>query len=428
MKRHHVAGLGLATAIFCALAQTAAAADRTVCYRLQLRDDRNSCPTAGTTGARRPCNPGGYADAVGHQLELWDKDSDSDDELIGTWYVGGGGRRCITFPWEGQAYHKGEAHPDVYVRYINLVNRTGFANYVRVRAVQTDGSAHAATSWRNGQPGDPERYVAQNCQAGRTCDIFPSGSLVPTNDPASLRALRIMALDTAQHALQVFGEDMDRHIDLHYPGKSSCATSCAVDREEIHIAQSLGDDGFNVAHEVGHVVQMQEFDQDDLRNDCSRSGSGHSLTSLEHESCATTEGFAGYASIVSWWEPNNSGTNPATYGQNFEAATPALASCTDSAHTELQVAKGFWDLDDFNNEAGAGAAAGFDDRLAYATDAITRGWRQFPDGTGNGEDFESGADGVNMRDYWSNNSSRFTAAGAFETLIQHNCLSAQTSS
>ena len=31
-----------------------------------------------------------------------------------------------------------------------------------------------------------------------------------------------------------------------------------------------------------------------------------------------------------------------------------------------------------------------------------------------------------MRDYWGNNSNRFTAAGAFETLIQHNCLSAQT--
>jgi hypothetical protein len=30
-----------------------------------------------------------------------------------------------------------------------------------------------------------------------------------------------------------------------------------------------------------------------------------------------------------------------------------------------------------------------------------------------------------MRDYWSNNSGRFTAAGAFETLIDHNCLQAQ---
>lgn len=86
------------------------------------------------------------------------------------------------------------------------------------------------------------------------------------------------------------------------------------------------------------------------------------------------------------------------------------------------------DLDDFNNEAGSGSAAAFDDRLAYATDAIVRGWRQFPDGTGNREDFESGQDGVNMRDYWGNNSNRFTAAGAFETLIQRNCLSAQTNS
>ena len=205
MTRHHVASLGLATAIFCAVSQTAAAADRTVCYQLQLRDDRNSCPTASTTGARRACNPGGYTDAVGHQIELWDKDFGSDDELIGTWYIGGGGRRCITFPWEGQSYHKGEANPDVYVRYINLANRTGYANYIRVRAVQTDGSTHPATSWRNGQPGDPDRYVAQNCQAGQTCQILPAAAMVPTNDPASLQALRIMAIDTAQHALQVLG-------------------------------------------------------------------------------------------------------------------------------------------------------------------------------------------------------------------------------
>ena len=105
-----------------------------------------------------------------------------------------------------------------------------------------------------------------------------------------------------------------------------------------------------------------------------------------------------------------------------------LASCTDSAHTELQVAKGFWDFDDFNNETGSGVTAGLDDRLAYATSDIIRGWRQFPDGTGNRDDFENDADGVNMRDYWGNNSSRFTAAGAFETLIEHNCLSAQTNS
>ncbi len=424
---HSVNLLLAATSLFI-LSTTAQAANRTVCYQLKLTDDRSNCATTGTTGARRACNPGSSVDAVGHQIELWDKDTNSDDEKIGTWHIGGSGRRCVTFSWEGESYHKGETNPDVYIRYINIVNRTGYSNYVRIKAVQTNGAAHLATTWRNGSSSNPDRYVARNCSVGANCDILAGGAMVPTNDPASLRALRIMALDTSQHALQVFGEAMDTHANMHYPGKASCSTSCAVNRDEFHITQSRGNHGFNVAHEVGHLVQMQEFNQDFLRDDCSRGSSGHSLTSLEHESCATTEGFADFAAVVSWYDPNNSGSVPIGWGQDFETATPVQATCTDNAHTELQVAKGFWDLDDWNNENGTGVASGFDDRLAYGTLDIIKGWRQFPNGNGNREDGENDADGVNMRDYWSNNSSRFTAAGAFETLIEHNCLTAQTNS
>ena len=404
------------------------AANRTVCYQLKLVDDRNNCPTTGTAGAQRACNPGGNVDAVGHQIELWDKDSSSADEKIGTWYVGGTGRRCITFAWEGESYHKGESNPDVYIRYINKVNRTAYSNYISITAVQTNGSAHPATTWRDGRTGEPDRYVARNCTTGSSCDILPGGSMLATSDPASLRGLRIMALDTAQHALQVFGEAMDTHSNMHYPGRASCPTSCAVNRDEFHITQSRGNHGFNVAHEVGHIVHMQEFNRDSLRNDCSRGGSGHSLTSLEHESCATSEGFAGFAAVVSWYNPNNSSSVPMGWGRNFETATPVAATCTDSAHTELQVAKAFWDLDDWNNESGTGVAGSNDDRVAYGTLDIIKGWRQFSSGTANRRNNESGRDGVNMRDYWSNNSSRFTASGAFETFIQHNCLSAQTNS
>jgi hypothetical protein len=39
---------------------------------------------------------------------------------------------------------------------------------------------------------------------------------------------------------------------------------------------------------------------------------------------------------------------------------------------------------------------------------------------------ENDSDGVNIRDYWINNEQRFTATGAFETLVRHNCLTAQT--
>lgn len=401
------------------------AAQREVCFRMQLRDDRFNCAESSETGARRPCNPGGYVDMVGHQVELWDKDWSGDDEYIGTWYIGGGGTQCMSFEWENADYSKGEANPDLYLRYINRVNRTGYSNYIYVRGVNTDNSAAAATSWRNGQAGAPERYVAMNCSAGTTCWILSSGSLVPTNDIASDRGLRIMALDSAQHALQAVGEVMDTHINLQYPGQSDCPTSCAPDRDLIKITQARGGNGSNVTHEVGHVVQMQEFNQDWLRDDCSRGGAGHSLTSLEHESCATTEGWGNYIALVSWYEPNNAGSVPIGWGRDFETATLQFATCSDNAHNEIQTGKGWWDLDDWNNEAGTGAANGDDDRLAYGTTDIVTGWRQFADGSGNREDGESGADGVNMRDYWGNNSGRFTAAGAFETLVRHNCLQDQ---
>lgn len=410
--------------VLLASATPAWSAQRTVCFQLKLADDRTNCATTSETGNRRGCNRGGLVDAVGHQYQLWDKDSDGNDELIGTWYIGGAGRRCTSFAWEGTPYHKGEANPDVYIRYINQVNRTGYSNYVRVKAVRTNGSDHPATTWRNGQAGDADRYVARNCQTGTNCQILPGASLVPTFDVASERALRIMALDSAQHALQAFGEIMDRHVNLHYPGRDSCPTSCAVSRTETHITQSRGNNGFNVAHEIGHIIQMQEFNQDSLRNDCSRNGNGHSLTSIEHESCATTEGWANFIGVVSWYEPNNASTVPFGWGRNFETAAPFQASCTDNAHSTYQVAKAFWDLDDFNNENGSGIASSWDDRMSYSTTWIAQGWRQFPNGTSNRQDFESGADGVNMRDYYWNNTSRFNS-NLFETLIRHNCLTAQ---
>ena len=399
------------------------AADRTVCFRMKFVDSRTNCATAGETGARRACTASGFSWMVGHQVELWDKDTSSDDEKIGTWYIANQGTQCITFPWEGESYHKGESHPDLYLRYINKVNRTGYSNYVYIKGVDTGGASASATTWRNGSASNSNAYVARNCTG--SCTIFPSGTLWPTSDAASERAQRIMALDSAQHALQVFGEVMDTHAEMRYPGGSDCPTSCARDRDVFDITESRGDNGFNVAHEVGHLVQMQEFNQDWLRDDCSRNGNGHSLGSIEHESCATTEGWANFAGVVSWYEPNNSGTTPLGWGADFEAGTPRFNTCSSNAHNTHQVAKAFWDLDDWNNENGVSPANGDDDNMAYSTTHIARGWRQFDNGSGNRDDGESGADGVNMRDYYANNTSRFSN-NFFETFIEHNCLQAQT--
>lgn len=406
---------GAAAAVFIAMIGEAAAANRTVCYRLQLRDDRENCPTSGVTGARRPCNPGGYTDMVGHQIELWDKDWSSDDEFIGRWYIAGGGTRCITFAWEGQPYQKGEANPDVYIRYVNRVNRTGYSNYVQVEGRDATGGAIGATSWRNGNASDPDRYVAMNCAAGATCQILPSSSLVPTNDIASDRAQRTMSLDSAQHALQVFGEDMNTNIILKYPTGGSKTTA----RDTFEISSTRGDDAQSAAHEMGHVAQMQQFGQDNLRDAC---GDSHSFTSIEAESCVTTEGFANYAGAVAWYDPDTLNTDPQRWGTSFETAAPNKATCADNTEIELQAAKAFWDLDDATNEAGVAPAAGSNDLRNDSSTFIMDGWDVFADGTSNRQDYENDNDGVNVRDYRANNSSRFTGTGFDETILNHNCL------
>lgn len=425
MKSMKIAAAAAVALAAFSIVESAAAAQRTVCFRMQLRDDRFNCAQSSETGALRACNPGGYADMVGHQVELWDKDWETGDDYIGTWYIGGGGTQCMSFEWEGAGYGAGEANPDLYLRYINRVNRTGYSNYVYVRGVNTNNSSASETSWRNGQSGDENRYVAMNCTASSACSIFSSGTLVPTNDVASNRGLRIMALDTAQHTLQMFGEVMNKNIKLQYPGASDCPTSCAPDRELIKITAARGANGSNVAHEVGHVIQMQQFNQDWLRDDCSRNGAGHSLTSLEHESCATTEGWGNYIAAASWYNPNNAGSQPIAWGRNFETSALQFTTCSDNAHNEIQTGKAWWDLDDWNNEAGAGAAAGDSDGNAYGSTDIVKGWRRFDDGSDNREDGESGQDGVNMRDYYANTTGWFTASGVFETLVEHNCLQAQ---
>lgn len=407
-----------------AFASEAAAATRTVCFALKFADARYNCPSSGP-GVLRGCQNGSDVDAVGHQVELWDKDAFSDDDLIGTWYIAGGGTQCITFEWETSPASLSEPNPDPYLRYINRANRTGFSNYVFVEAVRTDGGAHPGTTWRNGEPGDPDRYVARECRAGETCYIFPSGHLVPTRDAASERALRIMALDSAQHTLQVFGEIMNRSVRLHYPGKPDCATSCAADRENFHIHSTQGGDAILTGHEIGHLVQMQIFGQDSLVDDVSKGDNGWSLTSDEHDSGGTTEGWASYVGVASWFDPNNAAANPTGWAVNFEAAAPHAGTCAGNRGIPLQSARAFWDLDDWNNEAGAGVAGTRADRLSYGTLDIVRGWQHFANGTANRQNDETGPHGVNIRDYFDNNTSWFAAPEFRETFIEHNCLQDQ---
>jgi hypothetical protein len=419
------------TALALAGPPVAGAATRTVCFELKIADDRTNCPVASTPGSKRACNPGANIDAVGHVFELWDKDdaANAPDEYIGKWVIGGTGRVCATFEWENSPgdIDLGEDNPDVYVRYINRVNRTtGGAIYVQ--GVDTDGSSVPVTSWRDGDDNDPDAYVAEECTTGHNCDIVANGSLIPESDTASERGMRIQALDSAQHALETYGAIMDTSVELHYPGKAGCEPSCFVSRSEVHVAEAFGDDAFYPTHELGHAVQMQEFNQDYLRDVC---GGSHTLTSSETDSCSTTEGWADYVAVVSWYEPNNKNSKPQALGYKFEAAAPYASECEDNRGIELQVARAFWDLDDAKNEEGQAPALSRD-YSNYTTRDIARGWRNFEDGTDMYlDDYYDDDNGVNMYAYYYNNwyNPPFTdnVADFLKTLVDHNCLQYQES-
>lgn len=401
----------------------AQAETRTFCFTLELVDSRSGCPTSGA-GARRPCqgisgSSDDYTYAVGHKYELWDKDTVGDDEYIGTWVIGGEGSRCVTFEWDGASYAGSEADPDIYLKYINEVRATSGGQLVIGK--DETGAAVANTTWRNGTTTNSDLWVAVDCHAGTDCWV--TSTLIPTSDETSERGLRLMALDSAQHMLEIYGEMMTEDVELRFPDPS---WSYATDRDIFYIFNDHGDDGDVAPHELGHVLQMQLFGQDYLRDVC---GSSHSLTSVEAESCSTTEGWANYVGTIAWYDPQNSSVTPLFYGYNIEggttSASPYSSTCSANGDIELQVARGFWDLDDARAETGAGAAAGNNDVIAYTTEAVADGWTFFANGTGNRDDYESDDDGVNVKDFYYNTTGWFTTGDVYQTLLRHNCLQYQ---
>lgn len=404
----------------------AMAANRTVCFQLKFYEDRTDCPDSNDPGARRPCQDSGdLVPAVGHYVELWDKDyliGDGDD-YIGTWVKSQEGTGCATFAWEGAPYAGSEANPDVYLQYIHKVRQTGCPNCVRAYALDENGNVPPKITWRNGEVFAEDLYVAVDCAAGSNCMIFGGSSLVPTVDETSESAIRIMQLDSAQHTFQVFGDEILDDIAILYPSTVTGSFSQTL----IEMADDSNSySGVVVPHELGHSIHKQQFGQNDLQSDCSFGGATHALTSLEYDSCATAEGWADFVAAASWWDETNAASVPTGWGFDFESATPAYTSlCSDNRGVEGQAARGFWDLIDVNNET-AVAPAVFDDTYDGNNAAyLTAGWDLFPNGTANREDYENDIHGVNLRDYVENNVGRFPFGSLFVTLQVHNCTESQ---
>lgn len=405
-------------ALFVGIAPSeAVAATRTVCWTMRFVDERIGCPTSGTAGARRACrDDAGYSRPVGHWVELWDYDSDGTDEFIGTWVLSNDGETCATFEWEGESYSTTEADPDVYVVYINRVRKLGCSACKYVDGVDGGGDDVADVSWR--------AYRVMDCEHGASCTIASGSTLVPNGDETSTTARRIMALDSAQHTLDIYDEVMTEHVEMWYPC-DGCDGSWADDGTRFEIDDDDSPVSKAPNHELGHVLAYQLLDRDTLR--CEYIGSGHTYTSHEHDSGAVCEGWADYVSAVSWWDPQNTSSVPylGNFAYELEEPDPYYSTCSDNADTELAVAKAFWDIDDIDNEYSVSPGT-YNDDNAYSTTSIAEGWALFPDGTGNHDDLESDDDGVNLRDYYSNTYTWFSVNIA-HTLLFHNCLQSQDS-
>jgi hypothetical protein len=399
---------------------SAGADTRTYCYELVFKDDRYDCPVAGDAGVRRACQEdfynwtnapdGEYTHPVGGYVEIWDHDDSSPDDYIGTWVVGGTGRRCVTFEWEGAAYSNGENNPDLYVKGKSKVR--GPPGGPAVQAVDLAGNEYGDVTWRAAHITD--------CQAGSNCD--QPGYLLVSSDTTTERGGRVMALDSAQHMLQVYHSILDGdQIDMGWPS----TVSEAFDRHYFELDETQADEPQAPTHELGHLLQMQQFGQDTLVDDCTLSGAGHTLTSAEYESCVTTEGWAAYVALVSLWDPQAAGAAPVRYGVDYEDGTPYKATCSDNTAYQVQATKGFWDLDDDPADV-AVSPANNDDANDSDTLFLAGLWANFANGTGNRQNDENDVDGVNLKDYYENNSTLFASPlDAKKTLLSHNCMGTQ---
>jgi hypothetical protein len=404
----------------------AIAATRTVCVHLAYNDDRVDCPAPGTTGARYTCQPAnGWSTALGHTLELWDKDPTGGDEFIGYFVTGRtpGSASCFAFEWENASYSLGEANPDVYIRY--RYEASGQANGLFVQAQDENGNRFTTITWRNGTSSNSEAHVAMDCTNGSSCWINGGGILYPNSSGSSPETVGMGGIDAAAAALVPFISVEDINPSRLIPLKiytNACSGGCA-NIATIWATWTKATQPEVMTHEMGHVMQFRAVDNELGGNDTNKNDPSGSwgMWSDEHEEVTLVEGFATYVGVVSYYDPQVSAVVPIFGGSNVE--TNSFTNCSTSHVFVGSVIRGLWDIDDINNEsAHASVDSGYADATSIATPLLMTYWTYFPSGTGNRQRQESDVDGPNIRDYAVN--SGLTTTGT-RSLIDHNCLEGQ---
>lgn len=405
--------IGLSLVCMSLITARAEALTRTVCAELHFRDQRDpvNCVNQFQPGVRRPCAAtfGQDVDHFGAVVELWDKDPDGSDERIGRFLYNSAGFSCWQFEWEANsvANSENEANPDVYIKYVFETWDSGIRRSVVAKT--STGGTPTPVSFRS--------FVANECTSSSpACWINPNGFLLvnPTLDTDISR--RANALDSAQHALEVFAGIMTHHVNMRLPASCSNNESCSTSRSEIRVTSSTAFSGFRVAHEVGHSIHFQQLGIDSMTKDYGLDNTWLP-ESDENDKVATIEGVAEYIGVASWFSGSVAGSRPAINGMNFEQVKSNCAD-SDRGHA-LQVARAFWDMNDVDNEDG--------DTESWPPSILISAYRLFPSGTGDRQNAEAGKHGFNVKDYVANTNTAmyFSSMGQFDTMVNHNCLQAQ---
>lgn len=412
--------------MFWLFALPASAATRTVCVHLAFNDDRYSCPDPGDVGAVYTCNPAnGWSTAMGATLQLWDKDPTGGDEFIGYFVTGRapGLSSCFTFEWEGAGYSNGEANPDVYIRY--TYEASAQANGVFFQAQDSSGSPFSPVTWRNGTAGNADQYVAVDCVNGATCWINGGGILFPNSTGSSPETIAMGAVDGAAAALVPFvsvEEGWPQNLVSLRLSESACGTGCAYSATRVDFTWIKGQQAEVLVHEAGHMIHFRAWENEmGPSNDAKNNAGGWSQTSDEYEELTFTEGWATYVGVVAFWNPQNSSVVPDFGG--FSAETNSVTNCAAQSSRVQAVIRGFWDVDDINNEAAhASVTSGYADATSLTTASIYTNLFAFASGTSDRQRQENDLNGPNAEDYVANAGYTTTQRRSF---IDHNCLEGQ---
>lgn len=368
--------------------------DLRVCFRVRYRDAFDGCPN-NVTGMRwwRPYCDGRLVPVQGLEVTLFDRDSSSNDDHIGTWalhYNGLNDVSCIDFQWDQGT--RNETFPDVWIMTrFDVVDTDHPGNRHEIHLCRTEDLGRAecgdkfAFGWR-------DAFIA---------DVRPTPTPVRNYDfggGSGVWNRRAMQVAAGQKALRSFrGERMTSDMNIWW-NSDTCKLRgrlwpCSVNDRWFTMPSWRFQDIYTVPHEYGHSYQKQLFEQDHLTG--KRCPRPHFLDQPHNEACATREGWANFVAAMAWFPDPAvfSGGRPVYRNVGVDVGGPVHNNCPDDAKTQLQVTRTFWDLYD-------GAGDGFDlPGVQRSRSDIVRTWDDFPDGRGNRNDRERGSNGVNLEDF-----------------------------